>query len=182
MEALARLSRRQLDGGIDRVPLPADLPGALFLSGKHAIGRDHRAALAFVRGVAGRDPVVVCLVEPHELRGSYDAYVEWLDAAGTAAVRWPVPDFHAPPLEAMLDFVDDLARRLRGGEVLLIHCAGGTGRTGTTAVCLLIRLGVAQREAEQIVAQARPGAGPEMAVQRQLVEAIARLGPCEGVE
>ena len=181
MEGLAWLSRRQLDGGIDRVPLPAGVRGALFVCGKHAIGRDHEAALAEVRGVTGHDPVVVCLVEPHELRGRYDAYVEWLDAAGPAAVCWPVPDLHAPPVETMLPFVDDLARRVCGGEALLIHCAGGIGRTGTTAVCLLMRLGVPRAEAEQIVALARPGAGPEVGAQREIVDAVAPLGPCEGV-
>ena len=177
MEALARLSRQQLDGGIDRVPLPSDVAGALFLCGQHAIGRDHVAVRGEIRRVVGRDPVVVCLVEAGELRGRYDEYADWLDAGGEgSAMYWPIADMHAPAAEAMLDFVDGLVRRLRLGEALLVHCAGGIGRTGTTAICLLIRLGVDRGDAERTVAKARPGAGPEVDSQRALVDAFAALG------
>jgi hypothetical protein len=177
MEALARLSRQQLDGDIDRVPLPNGVHGAMFLCGKHAIGRDHVAARAEVCRQVGSDPVVVCLVEAAELRGHYDDYADWLVAAGQgSAVCWPVPDMQAPPADAMLVFVDDLVGRLRRGEALLIHCAGGIGRTGTTAICVLIRLGLDRHEAERLVAQARPGAGPEVGSQRALVDAFAGFG------
>jgi hypothetical protein len=177
MEALARSSRRQLDGGIDRVPLPIGVAGALFLCGQHAIGRDHVAARGEIRRMVGRDPVVVCLVEAAELHGRYDEYADWLDAGGQgSAMCWPIPDMEAPAAGAMLDFVDGLVGRLRGGEALLVHCAGGIGRTGTTAICLLIRLGVDRGEAERTLAKARPGAGPEVDSQRALVDAFAGFG------
>ena len=36
-EQLGWLSRRQRDGGIDEIPLPAGVAGELWLCGKHAI-------------------------------------------------------------------------------------------------------------------------------------------------
>lgn len=171
------LTRRQRDGGIDRIPLPADVPGRLWLCGKHAIGPDHEAAVAEVGGRA----TVVCLTEPHELVERYPRYVEWLRSAhGTAAVWWPVPDLHAPSPEAMRPFVADLVARLQRAEVLLVHCAAGMGRSGTTAAGILVGLGVPLDEALSTVAAARPGAGPEVGAQSALLAALASDRPPDG--
>lgn len=174
MEGLAWLSRRQLDGGIDRVPLPDDVAGALWLCGKHAIAPDPARAIAEVGG----ETTVVCLVERHELAARYPTYVAWLEAAGAdRAVWWPIPDLHAPDVDRMLPFVDELVTRLRGGASLIVHCGAGMGRAGTTAVCVLIRLGLVRAAAEHAVHTARPGAGPEVGAQRELVMAFARHRP-----
>lgn len=170
MEALAWMSRRQRDGGIDRVPLPGDVLGALWLCGKHAIGPDHERAIA----ETGTDATVVSLVEEYELLDRYPAYVAWLRAQrGARAVWWPVPDLHAPGLDATVVLVDDLAARLRSGETLLMHCAAGIGRTGTIAVCVLLALGEPIEDALRIVGEARPLAGPEAGPQRDLIEEFA---------
>jgi protein-tyrosine phosphatase len=161
------LSERQRDGGLDRVPLPPDVTGELRLCGQHAIG-------------AGRfeDPdmpwsTVVCLCQRHELDSRYPAYVGWLDANPERAIWWPIHDLGAEPVEATVPFVDDLVARLREGERLLVHCAAGIGRAGTTAVCILVRLGVPLHDAIRTVADARPMAGPEAGSQRALVQAVA---------
>lgn len=173
---LAWLNRRQRDGGIDRIPLPGDVPGALWLCGKHAIGPDHVRAI----GETGGRATVVCLAERHELADRYPDYVAWLEAEhGARAVWWPIHDLHAPPVERMLPFVDDLVTRLRDGGDLLVHCAAGIGRSGTTAVCVLTRLGVAVEAALAVVAVHRPAAGPEVGAQRELVEAVAAFGQAE---
>lgn len=167
------LTRRQRDGGIDRVPLPEGVPGRLWLCGKHAIGPDHEALLAEV----GVPATVVCLTERHELADRYPAYVAWLDDP-TSPSRWfPIHDLHAPDPDTMERFGGELVERLRDGDTLVVHCAAGKGRAGTTAVCVLLGLGMALDDALHTVAWARPGAGPEVGVQRELVHVLAeRLG------
>jgi len=54
-----------------------------------------------------------------------------------------------------------------------MHCAAGKGRTGMTAACVLVALGMRPEEALVQVAASRPGAGPEVGVQRDLVSAFA---------
>jgi protein-tyrosine phosphatase len=179
MEGLAWLSRRQLDGGVDRVPLPEGVNGSLWLCGKHAIGRDHRRLVDEVGGAA----TVVCLVERHELEARYPAYVEWLDQARNGeVVWWPIPDLHAPDAERAAALVDDLVDRLLRGEALIVHCGAGMGRAGTIAACVLIRLGADPAEAVQAVAAARPGAGPEVGAQRELVLAVGQMRATERLE
>ena len=46
-------SGRQLDGGIDRIALPTDVDGALFLCGKHVVGPDPEAVRAQLGAGAG---------------------------------------------------------------------------------------------------------------------------------
>jgi protein-tyrosine phosphatase len=177
MEGLAWLSRRQRDGSVDRIPLPEGVPGALWLCGKHAIAPDQHRVIDEVGGAA----TVVCLVERHELDDRYPGYVIWLQRPDAADSVWfPIPDLHAPTLLQATPFVDDLVRRLHAGETLIVHCGAGMGRAGTVAVCVLNRLGVALDDALRMVSEARPGAGPEVGAQRDLVEQFAPLGKEDG--
>ena len=59
---------------------------------------------------------------------------------------------------------------------MLVHCAAGFGRSGTVAVCTLVALGVGRREALERVATDRPGAGPEVGAQRELVVRFPSAG------
>ncbi len=116
------------DGGIHEIPLPTDVPGRLWLCGKHHIARD-------VDGVLARTgaSTVVCLTGREELLDHYPGYVEWLDrqvAVGSvdARVIWfAINDFGAPPLEEIRPLFDDIAWRVRHGEGVIVHCAGGIG-------------------------------------------------------
>ena len=162
------LSERSRDGGVDRVPLPG-APGGLALCGKHVVGPDPAAAL--VRAGA---TVVVCLVEPHELEDRYPAYTAWLRAEEGRLARWrPIPDLHAPSVEAAHAIVEELAALVEAGEVLLVHCGAGIGRAGTVAAALLLRLGLPLDDALAAVHEARPGAGPQADVQQALLEQLA---------
>jgi len=159
-------------GGADEIPLPVG-PGRLWLCGKHYVGPDPEDALRSV-GAA----TIVCLSERPELADRYPSYVEWLDANQPARAVWhPVPDLHAPDLAAATDLLAELRRRIDAGEGLLVHCGAGIGRAGTTAVALLLTMGVPLGDAKAVVAAHRPMAGPEVGAQAELLAALAAQVP-----
>jgi predicted protein tyrosine phosphatase len=156
------------DGGIHRIPLP-DVTGELWLCGKHHIGPDVDRVLTHTRA-----SLVVCLTQRHELIDRYPRYVEWLDLhAGGSATWFPIHDLTAPPLAAVRPLYDDLAARLRDGQRIVIHCAAGVGRAGTTAVAVLLLLGMPLDDALAHVRAHRPMAGPEVGSQLDLVRELA---------
>lgn len=166
-DALGWLNERQRDGGVDRVQLPEGVRGELWLCGKRA------AAARYL------DPswdLIVCLVEPHELAGHHREYLDWV-RSGSGRVLWnPVPDLHAPELEAMQAVTVRIASMLASGGRVLVHCAAGFGRSGTVAGCVMIWLGMDADDALATVSVARPGAGPEAGAQRELVAGFRRTG------
>ena len=164
---------RSLNGGVDELPLP-EIPGRLFLCGKHFIGPDPVSATARVGATT-----VVCLNQRYELDDRYPHYVAWLEARSDHAAIWhPIPDLHAPEFDAAVELVALLQTRLSAGEVLLMHCAAGIGRTGTMAAALLIAMGTTYDDALAMVAASRPMAGPEVGSQQQLLRRLGeRYGP-----
>ena len=193
---------RARHGGVDRVPLPSRTtavvpyrPGGLWLAGKRFVGPDPDLALAEI----GADRIV-CLCERHELEERYPGYLAWIHAnldpegsaaldsrisaapalgglAGGRAMWFPVPDLHAPPLEAAEAFLDRVALMVGAGEVLLMHCGAGIGRAGTLAAGLLIWLGSDRETARKVVAASRPLAGPEAGAQDELLVELERISP-----
>lgn len=166
------LTGRSTDGGIDEIPLPAAVPGKLWLCGKHLVGPGPEAALERVGA-----STIVCLVERREIVDRYPDYAAWLDAQPlTRAVEFPIPDLHMPSPNAPVTeaFIADLLDRLERGDGLIIHCAAGIGRSGTTAVALLIRLGMSLDIALAHVRRHRPMGGPEVGAQLDFVTEVAR--------
>jgi hypothetical protein len=141
--------------------------GHLWLAGKHYVGPDPGSVLAECDA-----STVVCLCESFEFEDRYPGYAAWLDsdAGGDRSVWWPVPDLHAPPLESARSLVAEITRRLDAGEGVLVHCGAGMGRAGTIAAAVLMHYGLTLEEALDTVATARPGAGPEAGVQKELLE------------
>ena len=115
--------------------------------------------------------VVVCLTprsELAELSPNYHSAV----AQGKVPFRWlnvPMPNFGVP--EDAAGFrrdVREIAHALERGDGVMLHCAAGIGRTGSTAACVLKALGLITEEALQRVRDA--GSNPQNAQQSGLVE------------
>ncbi len=149
--------------------LPAGVPGQVWLSSMP--GRLEPWEQFLQEAQQRQLQEVLCLNPLFEVERLSPAYAAAI-AAGTLPFRWthlPMQDFG---LSAAVDdyrqAIDGVAQTVRGGGVLLLHCAAGIGRTGTSAACLLKRLGLPAPVALQRVREA--GSNPESALQRGLID------------
>ena len=138
-----------------RVDLPARIPGRLLL---HSMpGRYEAIASVWhqVRNEAVR--AIVCLAEKDEIREKSFEYAQAL-VAGTvpcSVLPFEIREGGVPEdRDAFWALASDVANRLQSGEAVLIHCAGGVGRTAMFAVSVLLALGKPMNEAESVVSQA----------------------------
>jgi protein-tyrosine phosphatase len=138
-----------------RVDLPVKIPGRLLL---HSMpGRFE--AIERVWHQLKREAVgaIVCLTEMYEIRLKSSRYA---DALETGTVPCSVLPFEIreggvpEDRDAFWTLTKEVASRLQAGEAVLIHCAGGVGRTAMLAVSVLLALGEPMNEAERAVARA----------------------------
>lgn len=150
------------------LPLPATIPGAVWLHSMPGRLEGWEAFLAEAEHC--RVSLVVCLTPRHEIASLSPAYEAAL-RAGTLPMRWlPLPMRDFGLADNLRDFragIEQLADALTAGDVALLHCAAGIGRTGTAAACLLARLGVPREAALRQVLDA--GSNPQSAAQAGLI-------------
>ena len=151
------------------VALPSPIPGSLWLGSMP--GRFESWSEFEAQARRARLGVVVCLTPRSELAELSPAYHSAV-AQGKVPFRWlnvPMPNFGVPDDAAgFRRDVREIAHALERGDAVMLHCAAGIGRTGSTAACVLKALGVSTEEALQRVKDA--GSNPQNAQQSGLVE------------
>jgi protein-tyrosine phosphatase len=118
-----------------------------------------------------RASVLVTLLERLEMeRVGIPDLLRRAAQSGFETLWFPVPDFWVPDsIERTAELVRAILDRLATRRVVVVHCLGGLGRSGTIAACCLAARGAGPEEAIAIVRQARPGA-----VQNEAQEAFVR--------
>jgi len=137
------------------VSLPESVPGRLLL---HSMpGRFEAIERVWQQLRSETVSAIVCLTEEFEIRLKSAPYAEALQAGAVpcAVVAFEIREGGAPiDRDAFWELVINVAQRLRRGEAVLIHCAGGVGRTALLAISVLLALGESAEEAENIVSRA----------------------------
>jgi protein-tyrosine phosphatase len=119
--------------------------------------------------------LIICLAPLDEIETKSPKYFYAIESADLPCERktFEVPDFGIPQNGAgFVDLARDVASRLRSGSNILVHCAGGIGRTGTFAVCVLLWLGLDRRQSCHAIEKA--GSHPETQPQRELILQVAK--------
>jgi protein-tyrosine phosphatase len=113
---------------------------------------------------------IVCLAEKDEIHQKSFEYARALEAGTVpcSVLHFEIPDRAAPEdRDAFWALAGEVAKRLQSGESVLIHCAGGVGRTATLAISVLLALGEPAGEARSVVSRA--GSTVETAPQSKLI-------------
>jgi protein-tyrosine phosphatase len=114
---------------------------------------------------------LVSMLEPWEAAELGLACEEQLAGqAGMQFLSFPIPDRHTPPwTEAFRRFAEELARRLRAGERIGVHCRGSIGRSTVAAASALMHLGWSSKDALLAIAAARGFPVPDTDEQREWI-------------
>lgn len=118
---------------------------------------------------------IVCLAEAEEVERKSPSYSLAIRSGSIPCPKldFPIPDFDAPSdRKAFAEFVRLVAQHIESGERVLIHCAGGIGRTGTFAACVLHCIGFKEDMATKLVFEA--GSGAETTQQHDFVKCHAK--------
>ncbi|MEM1038069.1 MAG: dual specificity protein phosphatase family protein [Pseudomonadota bacterium] len=155
--------------------IPQDLPGRLFIGPRpQAANLQSWAQEAKKLGVDR----VVCLMSEEEMQAKgIGAEQHALAQHEIAFTHFPIADFGLPKfLGAFRVLIADVNVKLRTDESVLVHCAGGIGRAGTTCSCVLVAQGKTPDQAIETVSQARGHAVPETQAQVAFTRGFAMGG------
>jgi len=155
-----------------QVMLPPEIRGVLYL---HSMPGRYEPFSASPAEIEDKDiTAVICLTSLKEIEEKSPEYAAAITAGALPfeRVAFPIRDFNVPDDKtAFIALAKTVAGRLLAGENILVHCAGGIGRTGTFAISVLLALHIDMDEAFNTVEIA--GSGPETNVQHNLIAEIA---------
>jgi protein-tyrosine phosphatase len=138
-----------------RVELPNLVPGRLLL---HSMpGRFEAIERVWHHLRSDAVGAIVCLNEKYEIREKSSKYADALETGTVpcSVLPFAIREGGAPDnRDAFWALANDVANRLESGESILIHCAGGVGRTAMLAISVLLALGEPLIEAEGAVSRA----------------------------
>lgn len=92
-----------------------------------------------------------------------------LESAGMRGAHLPIPDFTAPTLQQMYDFVAIVEAAELEGSPVGVHCQAGKGRTGTMSAAWFVYTGETAEEALAHIRQLRPGSVETLSQEQALV-------------
>ncbi len=115
---------------------------------------------------------VISLLEERQQLPNYS--LKEVQKVGFTRRSIPVMDFDAPSPEQLEDFIGIVHEAFASGKVV-VHCQGGSGRTGTFAAAYWVNKGLSADAAFEKVVQAKKKAGyPAQAVEDSKQEASVR--------
>ncbi len=152
----------------------AALPGALWIM-PHPPAEHLAGTLAGLRQ-AGIGRLLSLLPEAEEAALGLAAEPAACAAEGLIFSRFPIEDFQLPEPGPFAGLVTELARDLRQGDQVVLHCQAGIGRSGLLAACTLVALGTAPSATIAQVSAARGREIPDTEEQRAFILAF-RPGP-----
>ncbi len=115
---------------------------------------------------------IVSLLDEEQQSPNYD--LVQVKAMGFNRYSIPLGDFCAPTLDQFQSFLRTLQRILHQGNVL-VHCQGGTGRTGTMGAAYWISKGLTAKQAIERIRLANPSAVETSKQERSLYDLEAFL-------
>lgn len=125
--------------------LPEVLPGRLFSTRMpRDLKTNPKMGPKFIEKVRANNlGVVLILTESKE----YEKYAgadleEFYRSIPLEIIHRPIPDFTVPNQPDMIQNIKDLTWRLAEGKNCLVHCAGGSGRTGMVIAGIVKNVGV----------------------------------------
>ena len=124
---------------------------------------------------AGYATVVTLLADDELARHGVPGLRASVQAAGLRSLQLPIADYGVPDAAVLQDWnaaLPGLVAQLQQPGQVLVHCAGGFGRTGMVVAMLLKALGEESEEAMARVRSVRPGT-VETAEQEAFVRAFA---------
>jgi protein-tyrosine phosphatase len=154
------------------VALPENITGRLFLHSMPGRREPFAEACSEIREKGIKR--VVNLTSLEEIEDKSPAYAQALkeNTVEWVAETYSIPDLGVPEnLDTFWQTASHIAKRLASGENILIHCAGGVGRTGMFAASVLMASHLPIEQAIQRVSDA--GSSAEAPEQKQVLQQFA---------